>query len=191
MPPRPGIPNNPNDRPIGARNNRAKEIIQKLTANGFKDPLITLAELSEKSESEQIRATASQMLAPYLHGKMGMIPAPIYIEAKVHLPHPNPTKLEQVRENIIYLTNLKLSAQIDTATADNLILDQRHLHDSIFEELKLLYSTNGSTDVTFKIEGGCPICQELRLFRLLSTEKTLSPSWTATTAAWMFHLHPR
>src|SRR6516165_12232762 len=108
MPPRPGIPNNPNDRPIGARNNRAKEIIQKLTANGFKDPLITLAELSEKSQSEQIRATASQMLAPYLHGKMGMIPAPIYIEAKVHLPHPNPTKLEQVRENIIYLTNLKL-----------------------------------------------------------------------------------
>jgi hypothetical protein len=56
------------------------------------------------------------MLAPYLHGKHGTIPTPIYIDAKVHLPHPNPTKLDQVRD---YLTNLKLSAQIDTATADS------------------------------------------------------------------------
>jgi hypothetical protein len=96
------------------------------------------------------------MLAPYLHGKMGMIPAPIYIEAKVDLLHPTPTKLDQVRENIIYLTNLKLSAQIDTATADNLILDQRHLHDSIFEELKLLYSQGGSANVTIHVEGGLP-----------------------------------
>jgi hypothetical protein len=87
---------------------------------------------------------------------MGMIPAPIYIEAKVDLPHANPTKLDQVREDIIYLTNLKLSAQIDTATADNLILDQRHLHDSILEETKLLYSTGGSTNVTIHVEGGLP-----------------------------------
>jgi hypothetical protein len=86
------------------------------------------------------------MLAPYLHGKHGIIPAPIYLDVQVHLPHPNLTKLEQVRDNIIYLSNLKLSAQIDTATADNLIADQRHLHDSIF----------GGTDVTIKIEGGLP-----------------------------------
>ena len=110
MSPRPGIPDNPNGRPIGARNNRTKEIILKLTANGFKDPLITLSEISANSPDEHMRAVASQMLAPYLHSKMGMTPAPIYIDVKVDLPHPNPTKLDQIRENITYLTNLKLSA---------------------------------------------------------------------------------
>jgi hypothetical protein len=146
---------NPNGRPVGSRNNRTKEVIQKLIANGFKDPLIVLGEIVTQSEDAHLRAQAANMLAPYLHGKHGMIPAPIYIEAKVHLPHPTPAKLDECRANINYLT-LKLSAQIDTATADNLILDQRHLHDSLFEEMKLLYSQGGGTDVTIHIEGGLP-----------------------------------
>jgi hypothetical protein len=143
-------------RAPGARNKRTTQIVNKLISNGYKDPVIVLGELVTTSQDERIRATAANMLAPYLHGKHGMIPAPIYIESKVHLFHQNPTKLDQIRENIIYLTNLKLSAQIDTATADNLILDQRHLHNSIFEELKLLYSQGGSTDIQIHISGGLP-----------------------------------
>jgi hypothetical protein len=144
---------NPNGRPVGARNTRTKEVIAKLIANGFKDPLIVLGEIVTQSEDAHLRAQAANMLAPYLHGKHGLIPAPIYIEAKVDLPYPNPTKLDEVRDNIIYLTNLKLSAQIDTVSADSLILDQRHLHDSIFEEMKLLYSQGGSPDVQIHISG--------------------------------------
>jgi hypothetical protein len=85
---------------------------------------------------------------------MGLRPALVYLEHKVNLPHPNPTKLDQIRENITYLTNLKLSAKIDTASADNLILDQRHLHDSIFEEMKLLYSQDVAPEVSIHISGG-------------------------------------
>jgi hypothetical protein len=147
---------NKDGRPSGARNIRTKEIINKIVSNGFKDPLIVLSELASHSKEEGIRATAANMLAPYMHSKMATTPAPIYLDHAVTLPHPNPAKLDQVRENIIYLTNLKLSAQIDTATADNLILDQRHLHDSILEETKLLYSTGGNTDITIHVEGGLP-----------------------------------
>jgi hypothetical protein len=130
---KPGVVTNPNGRPIGARNARTTEVINKLIKNGFKDPLIILSELSQTSESEQIRAHATHMLAPYLHSKVAVAPAPIFISRPVTLPHSNPTKLDQVRENIIFLTNLKLSGGIDTTIADNLIDDQRHLHDSIFE----------------------------------------------------------
>jgi hypothetical protein len=141
-------------RKLGTRNKRTTEIINRLVSNGFNDPLLVLGEIVTNSDDPHLRAQAANMLAPYLHGKHGIIPAPIYIEAKVDLPHANPTKLDQVRENIIYLTNLKLSAQIDTATAGNLILDQRHLHDSILEEMKLLYSQGGSADVQIHISGG-------------------------------------
>jgi hypothetical protein len=97
-----------------------------------------------------------RMLAPYVHSKNATRPIPIYLDHAVTLPHPNPTKLDQVSGNIIYLTNLKLTNQIDKEYGDNLILDQRHLHDSIFEEMKLRYSQGGSTDLTIKIEGGLP-----------------------------------
>jgi hypothetical protein len=59
-----------------------------------------------------------------------------------------------VRENILYLTNLKLANKIDKEYGDSLILDQTKLHDSIFEELKLIYSTNAQPEVSIRIEGG-------------------------------------
>jgi hypothetical protein len=141
-------------RPFGSRNKRTLDVIKKLRTNGFKDPLLVLGELSSHSEDEHIRATASNMLAPYLHSKMGLTPARIYLEHEVHLPHPSPSKLEEIRANITYLTNLKLSAKIDTASAGSLILDQRHLHDSIFEEMKLLYSQDVTPEVSIHITGG-------------------------------------
>jgi hypothetical protein len=153
---KPGIATNPNGRPAASRNNRTKEVIQKLISNGFKDPLITLSELSANSEDAYLRAQASNMLAPYIHSKNATRPISIYLDHPVTLPHKSPRTLEEVRANIIYLTDLKLNNLIDKEYGDNLILDQRHLHDSIFEELKLLYSQGGSTNVTIHVEGGLP-----------------------------------
>ena len=124
---------NKDGRPSGARNIRTKEIINKIVSNGFKDPLVVLSELASHSKEEGVRATAANMLAPYMHSKMATTPVPIYLDHTVTLPHPSPTKLDQVRENIIHLTNLKLTNQIDKEYGDNLILDQRHLHDSILK----------------------------------------------------------
>jgi hypothetical protein len=135
-------------RRLGSRNKRTQDVINIITSNGYKDPLLVLSDLCTHSEDEHIRATASNMLAPYLHSKMGLTPARIYLEHEVHLPHPSPSKLDQIRENITYLTNLKLSAKIDTASADSLILDQTKLHDSIFEEMKLLYSQDVAPEVS-------------------------------------------
>ena len=96
------------------------------------------------------------MLAPYLHSKMGVTPAPIYLDHEVHIPHPQARTLSDLRENILYLTNLKLTNQIDQAYGDNLILDQTRLHDSILEEQKLLYATNSVTEQTLIIQTGLP-----------------------------------
>jgi hypothetical protein len=59
-----GIVTNPVERPLGSRNNRTKEVIEKITANGFKDPLITLSEISANSKDEHMRATTSQISLP-------------------------------------------------------------------------------------------------------------------------------
>jgi hypothetical protein len=44
---KPGVVTNPNGRPRGTRNNRTKEIVQKLIDLGHKDPLVTLSEIQK------------------------------------------------------------------------------------------------------------------------------------------------
>jgi hypothetical protein len=71
---------NPNGRPVGSRNKRTKEIINQIIKSGNKDPLITLSEISSSDPDSAIRATAANMLAPYMHSKMQSTPAPRYVE---------------------------------------------------------------------------------------------------------------
>src|SRR6516164_6797155 len=85
----PGEVANPNGRPTGSRNKRTTEIIQQLIELGHKDPLVTLSELQNGSQDEAIRATAANMLAPYLHSKLASRPTPpdpVYIEQALNLP---------------------------------------------------------------------------------------------------------
>ena len=63
-------------RPVGSRNIRTKGVVEKIIALGHKDPLETLSELQHSSSDEGIRATAANMLAPYLHSKMAATPVP-------------------------------------------------------------------------------------------------------------------
>jgi hypothetical protein len=63
-------------RPVGARNRRTAYVIELIRSAGHQDPLLTLAELQAKSQDEGIRATAANMLAPYLHSKLAAIPVP-------------------------------------------------------------------------------------------------------------------
>src|SRR6516225_4085706 len=97
----PGQVTNPNGRPVGSRNNRTKEIVEKIIALGHQDPLITLAELQAKSHDEAIRATAANMLAPYLHSKNAtkpVAPDPVYFEQAVSLSRP--TNIREAYSNI-------------------------------------------------------------------------------------------
>ena len=83
MPWAPGQSGNPQrngHRPIGSRNRRTTDAINAIIAAGRQDPLLTLAELQAKSADEAIRASAANMLAPYLHSKTGATPPLRYIE---------------------------------------------------------------------------------------------------------------
>jgi hypothetical protein len=61
---KPGQSGNVNGRPVGSRNIRTQEVLDKIKAAGYTDPLIILAQLQANSDDEAIRATAANMLAP-------------------------------------------------------------------------------------------------------------------------------
>jgi hypothetical protein len=83
---RAGEVGNPNGRPVGSRNKRTKEIINQIIKSGNKDPLLTLSEISSNDPDSSIRATAANMLAPYMHSKMQSTPAPRFVEEVVVVP---------------------------------------------------------------------------------------------------------
>ena len=88
---KPGKSGNPGGRPAGSRNIRTQEVLDLIRAQGHKDPLVTLSELQNSDPNSSIRATAANMLAPYLHSKLAakpQAPDPIYMEQAVTLRGP-------------------------------------------------------------------------------------------------------
>jgi hypothetical protein len=154
---KPGESGNPNGRPAGSRNIRTREVLDLIRAQGHKDPLVTLSELQNSSDDEGIRATAANMLAPYLHSKLAAKPQPpdpVYVEEAINLPRP--TTIKQAYENIALLTEYKSQARLDLATADSLINDQKVILYALIDEAKLLAVQGGGPETTIKIEGGLP-----------------------------------
>jgi hypothetical protein len=145
-------------RPVGARNKRTTEIVQQIIEAGHQDPLLTLAELQAKSHDEAIRATAANMLAPYLHSKnmaKPVPPDPVYFEQAVTLPRP--TNIRQSYENIALLSEMKATGKLDVLTADSLINDQRVILNAMVDEAKLIAAQGDpNQEQRIIIEGGLP-----------------------------------
>jgi hypothetical protein len=155
---KPGVSLNPNGRPKGSRNIRTQEVIDKIKSLGHKDPLVTLSELQHGDPDPSIRATAANMLAPYLHSKMGTTPVPPpprYMEIQQQIQQP--TSIAQAYDNILYLSDLKAKGEIDIESADSLINDQRVVLNAMVDEAKLL-AAQGDPNAEHKIiiEGGLP-----------------------------------
>jgi hypothetical protein len=132
---KPGVSGNPGGRPAGSRNIRTQEVLDLIRAQGHKDPLVTLSELQNSSDDDGIRATAANMLAPYLHSKLAAKPQPpdpVYVEQAINLPRP--TTIKQAYENIALLTEYAL-----------------------IDEAKLLAAQGGSPEQVIRIEGGMPV----------------------------------
>jgi hypothetical protein len=144
-------------RQIGSRNRRTTEIVNKLIQLGHKDPLETLSELQHSSQDEAIRATAANMLAPFLHSKMSALPAPVYINAEVTiLIHEDPQDLSEVRANKARIAALLAQGILDLASADKLLAVQNSIAADMIDETKLLAAAGGPAEQTIFIEGGLP-----------------------------------
>jgi hypothetical protein len=156
---------NPNGRPIGSRNKRTKEIINEIIKSGNKDPLLTLSEISSNDPDSAIRATAANMLAPYMHSKMQSTPAPRFIEQVVVVPD-FPT-IEAAEDYLKEIPVLLGRGEIDSQTALELSTLVRNwilsVHARSELELKKI-TVDGPGEQTIRISGGLPVlpgCENL------------------------------
>src|SRR6516164_6932318 len=148
---------NPNGRPLGSRNKRTKEVIQQIIESNNKDPLITLSEISSNDPDSAIRATAANMLAPYMHSKMQSTPAPRFVEELVVVP--DFTTIESAEDYLKTIPVLLGRGEIDSQTALELSTLVRNwilsIHARSELELKKI-SIDGPGEQTIHITGGLP-----------------------------------
>jgi hypothetical protein len=116
--------------------------------------------VTSDKEPKELRAQAANMLMPYFYNKRGTLTPPperVYLEADLQLPHPDPRNIAQARDNIIYLSNLKSTGQIDLLWGDNLIADQYKILSALVDEAKIAIQGGEQGDQVIRIEGGLPV----------------------------------
>src|SRR5262249_35616924 len=149
---------NPNGRPLGSRNKRTKEIIQQIIESNNKDPLITLSEISSSDPDSAIRATAANMLAPYMHSKMQSTPAPRFVEESFDIP--TFTHLSDAEQFLARIAALVAGGSLDIQTGLELSTLAKNWLDAQYqrEELAVKQYNAGSTEheQTIHITGGLP-----------------------------------
>jgi hypothetical protein len=149
---------NPNGRPLGSRNKRTKEVIQQIIESNNKDPLITLSEISSNDPDSAIRATAANMLAPYMHSKMQSTPAPRFVEELVVVP--DFTTIESAEDYLKTIPVLLGRGEIDSQTALELSTLVRNwilsVHARSELELKKI-NVDGPGEQRIVIQGGLPV----------------------------------
>jgi hypothetical protein len=149
---------NPNGRPAGSRNRRTKEIIEQIIKSNNKDPLITLSEISSSDPDSAIRATAANMLAPYMHSKMQSTPAPRFVEESFDIPQF--THLSDAEQFLARIAALVAGGSLDIQTGLELSSLANNWIDAQYarEELAIKQYNAGTTEheQIIKIEGGLP-----------------------------------
>jgi hypothetical protein len=156
---KPGSSGNPNGRPTGSRNKSSYELRERLKARGGKDPAEFLSDIISSSDaSTECKIAASGQLMPYYHSKLGATPippSPIYVQEAISLPRP--TNIQSAYENILKLSEMKASGQLDFVTADSLINDQRVVLNAMVDEAKLIVARGDpNAEQKIIIEGGLP-----------------------------------
>jgi hypothetical protein len=153
----PGVASNPQGRPKGSRNRRTQEILDLIQGRGDKDPLDALSEIITTNQDANIVATASNILAPYLHSKKSTTPAPRFVPELIEVP--TFTSVDQAEDYLNAIaTRLGLS-EIDSQSALEITSIVRSWIDSRRAAIELdlkIAAQGGATDTTIRIEGGLP-----------------------------------
>jgi hypothetical protein len=138
--------------PLGSRNKRTTEAIEAIIAAGYQDPLLTLAELQAKSADEGIRATAANMLAPFLHSKCGPMPPFRFIIEPIELPHAHPTSPQEVDANIAHIIQARRSLALRPAHSRGHQFVTRYPKAQTF---RLLHACSGRFQLERSPGGAC------------------------------------
>jgi hypothetical protein len=149
---------NPWGRPVGSRNRRDAAIWEKLESRGDKDPAEFLSELvSNQNEPKELRAQAANYLMPYKYSKRGATPVPpepTYWNVDVRITQA--VTVTQGRENLQFISDLKLQGRISEQQADSLSAAHCKILDGLVEEQKLLTAQGGPLKQEIIISGGLP-----------------------------------
>jgi hypothetical protein len=158
----PGESGNPYGRPPGSRNKRTQQILGEIKKLGHKDPLIALSEIITNSQDESIRATASSMLAPYMHSKS----APKFIEPEVPVDFPPLDSLEHAVESIAKVKGALIEGKLSVEDAQILIAtDEAYIRGKNIMEVQELQDrlytleqaiASQPTTPTLHVQGGLP-----------------------------------
>jgi hypothetical protein len=152
----PGESGNPNGRPAGARGKRTKEIIKEIQKLGHKDCLMRLSEIVHSETDTSLAISAAAHLAPYMHGKMGTIPAPRYVEQTFEVP--SFQSIDQAEDYLAEIPQRVARGELDFQSAldfSNLVrnwIEAKLAHTAT--DLKVQAQNSG--DATIRIEGGLP-----------------------------------
>jgi hypothetical protein len=160
MPFQPGNIANPEGRPKGSRNRRTQEILDLLKSRGDKDPLDFLSEvISGNGEyPAELKVTASNILAPYVHSKRGALVAPRFIGEPVQVPDFQSTDdAEKFLADLprrVGLGELDFQSGLDLSTMTKNWISAKYER----EELQLkITAQGGPTNQVIEIRGGLPV----------------------------------
>ena len=154
---RPGTSGNPNGRPPGSRNKRTQEIIKEIQKLGHKDCLMRLSEIVHNEPDTSLAISASTALAPYMHGKMGTIPAPRFVADPFEVP--TFQSIDQAEDYLAEIPQRVARGELDFQSAldfSNLVrnwIEAKLAHTNT--DLKVA-AQGALGDAIIRIEGGLP-----------------------------------
>jgi hypothetical protein len=153
-----GVSGNPNGRPKGARNRRTQEVLDLIQGRGDKDPLDALSEIVTTNQDANIVATASNILAPYLHSKKSTLPPKRYVEEVIEVP--DFQSIDQAQDFQKDLARRAAAGELELQVAQDISALIGHWirsrQDSIELDLKV-QAAGGSGEQIIRIEGGLPV----------------------------------
>jgi hypothetical protein len=153
---RPGTSGNPNGRPLGSRNKRTQEIIKEIQKLGHKDCLMRLSEIVNNEPDTSLAISASTALAPYMHGKMGTIPAPRFVDEPIEVP--DFQSIDQAKDFLALIAQRAGRGELELQSANDISNLVRNWIEANLAHINtdLKVEAQGTGDATIRIEGGLP-----------------------------------
>ena len=142
-------------RPQGSVNRRTQEVLDLIKDN--KDPLVAFSELITNNQDPSIVATASSILAPYLHSKRGTIQAPRYVEDAISIP--NFANIQEAQNFLADIARRAGAGELEVASANDIsnLVKNWVLSVTAHDELQLkIAKENPQGPQEILIRGGLP-----------------------------------